>query len=200
MSHSPTRKRWIILAAALAMAALAASAYGGGGQRAAPAERPAETLRYDVAEDATRFSFAPSPVDADGMPAYGNTFVTQGYIYPEGTLDGADGVLEDGRPQFPDKVLGEWTCRGYFVGQGAKTEKGPWVVTTQLFQVGGRFGKTTITTEGYELPEIGVPIARAITGGTGRFAAARGEHTQRLLGFGVGDGVKLRMALRVRKR
>ena len=47
---------------------------------------------------------------------------------------------------------------------------------------------------------MGVPIARAITGGTGRFATARGEQTQRMLGFGTGDGVKLRTKLRVRAK
>ncbi len=201
MSHRQIPKRWIILFAALAVVVAAfAYAVSGPGATASAEKRQAETLRYDVAEDATRFSFAPSPVDSDGMPAYGNTFVTQGYIYPEGTLDDADGVLEDGKPEFGDKVLGEWTCWGHFVGQGAKTTEGPWVVTSQLFQLGGRFGKTTITTQGYESPEVGVPIARAITGGTGRFATARGEQTQRMLGFGTGDGVKLRTKLRVRAK
>jgi len=185
----------LLAALALILATAAASA-----SAAPPGNRPAKTLRFDVAEDVTRFAFAPSPLDGDGAPAYGNAFVTQGYLYPVGTLDGADGVLEGGKPQFPDKVLGEWTCRGFFVGQGAKTTAGPWVVTAQLFQLGRRWGDTTIVTDGYELPEIDVPIARAITGGTGRYAGARGEHTQRLLGFGVGEGVKLRMALDVRRR
>ena len=48
---------------------------------------------FDVAEDITRFVFAAAPVFDDGLPAYGNAFVTQGYIYPAGTLsNGAEGV------------------------------------------------------------------------------------------------------------
>ena len=35
------------------------------------------------------------------MPAYGNPFVTEGYLYPSGTLGGSNGVLPDGRPEFP---------------------------------------------------------------------------------------------------
>ncbi len=191
------------LIAALVLLAGAGSIYttSAGSSAATPAKKQrADVLRFDVAEDATRFSFAPSPVDGDGQPAYGNAFVTQGYLYPRGTLNGADGVLEDGSPQFPGKVRGEWTCWGHFVGNGAKTTNGPWVVTTQLFQFGKRFGETTITTQGYESPEVGAPIARAIAGGTGRFAAARGEQSQRMLGFGTRDGVKLRTTLVVRKR
>ena len=45
------------------------------------------TLAFDVAEDMTRFVFAEQPVHEDGMPAYGNPFITQGYIYPAGTLE-----------------------------------------------------------------------------------------------------------------
>jgi hypothetical protein len=60
---------------------------------------------FDVAEDHTRIFMAAEPVHENGMPAHGNAFVSQGYIYPAGTLaDGAVGVLEDGRPAFPDLV------------------------------------------------------------------------------------------------
>ena len=34
---------------------------------------------FDVAEDLSRFVHDESPVFDDGMPAYGNAFVTQGY-------------------------------------------------------------------------------------------------------------------------
>lgn len=154
-------------------------------------------LRFDVAEDPTRFVFAPTPVHDDGLPAYGNYFVTQGYLYPEGTLDDSDGVLADGSPAFPDKVLGEWTCWGTHVGDGAHTGTGPIVVTTELFQLGDGYEEATIVTEGYELVDVGEQIRRAITGGTGQYSAAAGEQRQRLLGLGATNGVKLRVELRV---
>jgi hypothetical protein len=194
--RGPLRRRWVVALAALASVAAAASAYAATTGPAAPAG--AETLRFDIAEDPTRFVFSPTPVDGEGMPAYGNSFVTQGYIYPEGTLNGSDGVLPDGRPAFPDEVLGEWTCWGTHVGKGARTETGPWVVTQQLFQLGKRVGETTLVTAGYETPES-APIARSISGGTGRFAHASGEQVQRFLGFGATNGVKLRVTLRVRR-
>ena len=52
---------------------------------------------FDVAEDHTRFIFDESgPLHDEGMPAYGNAFVTQGH--PEGVLDGADGRTKAGEP------------------------------------------------------------------------------------------------------
>ena len=103
----------LILATALASVA-ACDAYAG------------EALaRFDVAEDHTRFAFAEKPVHESGMPAHGNPFVTQGYIYPVGTLAGnVTGVLKDGSPAFPEKVLGTWTCDGWFVGEGGDATSG----------------------------------------------------------------------------
>jgi hypothetical protein len=198
MRDQGSRKSWFAAVAALMAVVAAGSVYTASSGRAAEAAPSStEVLRFDIAEDPTRFAFSPSPVDGDGLPAYGNYFITQGYLYPEGTLNGSDGVLADGKPAFPGKVLGEWTCWGSFVGDGAKTKAGPVVVTTQLYQLGKHAGDRTAVTEGYELADIGVPVRRAITGGTGRFRSAGGEQIQRLLGFGATNGVKLRVTLRI---
>ncbi|MGH9937305.1 MAG: hypothetical protein ACREAM_13745 [Blastocatellia bacterium] len=83
------------------------------------------TIRFDVAENGKKFTPDETPVFSDGLPAYGAEFITEGYIYPEGTLNGANGVN---------------------------------------------------------------PV-RAITGGTGAYALARGENRQSFLGFNQSNGV-----------
>lgn len=161
----------------------------------------ARILRFDVAENQTRFSFDETPVFPDGLPAYGNEFVTEGYIYPNGTLNSfTNGVNADGSPEFPDKVMGRWTCRGWHVGDGAHTTTGPVVITHQLYDFDDTPGRVTLTTDGVELADVDVPFKRAIVGGTGRFAQARGEATQTFLGFHQFNGVKLRFELRVATR
>ena len=57
-------------------------------QAAEAASQPANTrhLQFDIAEIGTRFVFDEAPVFDDGFPAYGNAFVTEGYIYEAGTL------------------------------------------------------------------------------------------------------------------
>ncbi|MGH2352886.1 MAG: hypothetical protein ACRDJN_14855, partial [Chloroflexota bacterium] len=156
--------------------------------------------QFEVAEDGLRFLFDETPVHPDGMPAYGNPFVTEGYLYPVGTLNGSNGVLPDGEPEFPAKVIGTWICRGYMIGDGAHTTTGPWVTSTQTYAFGKDYGKVTLITEGLELADKNVPVVRAITGGTGPFRAARGEQTQTLLGFTTQMGVNLRVALVVQPR
>jgi hypothetical protein len=143
------------------------------------------TLEVDIAEDGTRFVIDETPVFDDGFPAYGNPFITQGYIYPAGTLTDSNGVNPDGSPEFPDKVIGEWSCQGYFIADGAHTTKGSWVFTTQLFAFGKNAdtGRNTVVVTGYEGAEVGKVVTGAITGGTGRYATARGEADQELLGI-----------------
>jgi hypothetical protein len=159
------------------------------------------TIRIDVAENGRKFTPDETPVFPDGLPAYGNEFITEGYIYPSGTINGTNGVKENGDPEFPDKVIGRWYCRGWHVGDGAHTATGPAVITHQLYDFVAQPGRITITTDGVELVDANVPFQRAITGGTGPYALARGEATQTLLGFpNVAGGVNLRLELKVMVR
>jgi hypothetical protein len=152
-------------------------------------------LRFDVAEDGTYFAFDPDLTDADGMPGYGTSFVTHGYLYPAGTLSESNGVNADGSPEFPDRVLGEWICRGWFVGEGLLTTTGAVVVTSQLYSFGNTPGEAMLSSDGYELADVGVEVARAITGGTGPFIGAGGEARQVLLGLNATEGVNLQYEL-----
>ena len=155
---------------ALTLLAMAAPAFAGDGLTA-----------FDVAEDQTRFSFAPAPVFEDGMPAHGNPFISQGYIYPAGTLaGGATGVLENGDPAWPDKVLGTWTCDGWFVGDAMHGTTGTILISRQVFEF--EDGSVLIT-QGPEIADQDTPFHRVISGGTGDYAGSSGPIEQTLLGF-----------------
>jgi hypothetical protein len=165
-----------------------------------PVHANTTVLKFDVAEDATRFVFDDAPVLDNGLPAYGNAFVTSGYLYEYGTLNGSNGVQPDGSPQFPDKVVGYWICRGWFIGEGAHTQSGAMVVTTQYFQIGDGPGGETIITDGVEIADLNQIVYRAITGGTGPYSNARGQGSQELLAFNQTEGVNLRVELAVKTR
>jgi hypothetical protein len=168
----------------LALLAVIVAAFVG---YSALAQSETEAMRFEIAEDGTRFVFSQERLFDDGMPQYGTPFVTQGYIYPEGTLNGSNGVLPNGEPEFPELVLGEWTCYGYMIGDGGHSTTGEWVVSTQMY----KFEDGTIVTGGFELVDLETPISRAITGGTGTFVGADGEQTQILHGFTEQMGVNL---------
>ena len=61
----------------------------------------AKVMHFDVAESGSKFSFDEAPLLPSGFPAYGNAFITQGYIYPAGTLGADNGVNPNGSPEFP---------------------------------------------------------------------------------------------------
>ncbi len=163
-----------------------------------------KVVEVDIVENPRKFSFDETPAFEDGSPAYGGEFITQGFIYPKGTLEMGDGVDVDGNPQFPDLVIGTWFCRGWHIGDGAHTQSGPIVITHQIFNFGKKFGAKTIATDGVELADIGEPVKRAITGGTGRYKRVRGEQVQTLEGLnqfeseqGTLIGVRLQVKLKV---
>lgn len=159
---------------------------------------PMQVIEIEVAENGTLFRVDPDlAFEDDGLPARGSTFVAEGYIYPKGTLTGANGVNEDGSPEFPDKVIGTWICYGIHVGDGAHTTTGPWVVSTQIYDFGDEYGAETIVSDGFELVDVGVPVMRAITGGTGSFNNARGEVEQVSHGFNPSEGISSSFTLEV---
>jgi hypothetical protein len=176
------KKFRILLLIALAIVAVATLVgYGVNAQ--------SEPMRFEVAEDGNRFVFGQERLFPDGNPNYGTPFVTQGYLYPEGTLNGSNGVLPDGSPEFPDAVIGTWTCYGYMIGEGAHTTTGEWVISTQVYKFND--SGDIIITNGFELVDLNVSAARAIIGGTGEFSSASGEQMQELLGFTEQMGVNL---------
>lgn len=162
-------------------------------------ETEIELLEVEVAEDVTKVVFDEGPVFEDGYPAHGNPFITQGYIYPKGTLDGTNGVIidEEGHavPEFPDKVIGTWVCYGRAIGDGAHAETGAWAVSTQVFQFNEAYDNALLVTSGYESLELNAPVVRAITGGAGSYLAARGQATQELFGMTADMGVNLRFTI-----
>lgn len=181
-------------AATVGVLGLACIGVIGSGALAVGDDEPTQTdepLVVEVSEDASRFVFDDAPLFDDGLPAYGNSFVTQGYIYEEGTLADGGGVNPDGTPTHPDAVLGTWTCEGFFIGDGARTSSGPWVITTQVFDFGELDGDDTIVSHGIELSDAGVEVGRAIVGGTGDHAGAAGVQNQTLEGFNDAEGVNL---------
>lgn len=169
-------------------------------------------IAFEVVEFGNRFAFDDAPLDAAGFPSYGNAFITQGVIYPAGTItrfeDGTtNGVIvetdADGntisRPEFPEKVLGTWICKGTVFGEnGFNIESGPVVDTTQLYdfnKVSGEFGALSIVSEGLELIDVDRIVKRALTGGTGRYKRIRGEVEQALVGFNSSEGFTLSFQL-----
>jgi hypothetical protein len=183
-------KRAIVALAALAVMVVAGvqPAYA---EHGAQAKNNNKLIELEVAEDGTRFVFSKERLFEDGMPQYGTPFVTQGYLYPKGTLNGTNGALADGSPEFPDKVIGEWTCYGWMIGDGGHTTTGEWVISTQVFKFGEEYDNAILVTDGFELVDFNVPIARALTSGTGVFKNVAGEQSQTLLGFTEQMGVNL---------
>lgn len=165
---------------------------------------------FDIAGDCSRFVYdnpsgghlGPLQIEPDALPTFGATFMQEGVIYEAGTFeqhcpdskdcglvpiadaasDGAPGTpLYE--PEFPEAVIGKWSCWGTFVGDGINTESGAWLVSTQVYDFDPEVpGEVTLVSHGSERVDLNVPFDRAITGGTGPYRFALGQVRQTKIG------------------
>jgi hypothetical protein len=154
-------------------------------------------IRFEVAENGTLFTWSGNPELVDEMPTLATPYVTQGYIYPEGTLTGSNGVLQDGSPEFPDKVIGHWSCFGWWLGDEVHaSSSAPWL-TTHLFNFGPEWGEAMLASEGYSIDDLEVPLNRALTGGTGQYEGVTGVQVETNLGFNPSGGMNFSYEIRI---
>jgi hypothetical protein len=148
----------------------------------------------DVAEDLN--TFVPGPPIVGGVPQRGSFFITEGNIYPGGTIPGDGSTFDPTDPNAP-KPIGRWFCRGTHLVAGDQipgtTE--PWVYTSQLYLLPD--DKKSIDTSGLEQT---APVVRTVTGGTGTFKGVLGVQKQEFLGaFNTTGGANLRVTFDLRK-
>jgi hypothetical protein len=145
----------------------------------------------DVAEDMNLFVEPRVPVGTE--PLRGSFFVTEGKIFPAGTIPAVGGDQFD--PNGITGSLGTWFCKGTFLARGSVFDKTPMaVLSDQLYLLPN--DKQSISTTG---TEGSVPAVRAVIGGTGAYAGYTGEQRQEFLGFNKTGGVNLRVTVTLRK-
>ena len=85
--------------------------------------------------------------------------------------------------------------KAFLIGDGAHTETGPWVVSTQVYDFGEFDGDDIVITHGIETPDVGEEVQRAVIGGTGEHVGAVGTQIQVLEAFNASEGVNLSVTL-----
>jgi hypothetical protein len=191
MSAMSPRQSAAVCALALALALPAA---------VVQATEPRTTFSVDVVADCNRFT-SEGVGHPNASPVFGDFFMQEGLIYEGGTLEancaGGDGcgLNPDGTPEFPDAVIGKWTCYGSFVGNGIATAEGVWLYSTQVYEFDAERiddtvfapGEHALVSHGAERNDLNVPWYRAITGGYGKFKSSVGQVQQTKIGFNATD-------------
>ena len=145
----------------------------------------------DVAEDLAG-KFVPTLVKPEHVqPELGSFFVTEGRVFPAGTIEG-DGADFD---PYRSGHIGVWICRGTHLVSASDIPAAPWWVHTAQVFVLGRQAKEQLATEGIEGAGT---LTRIVTGGTGNYAGFIGEQRTTFLGFNATGGVNLRVTFILR--
>ncbi len=170
----------LVLVTGAALATTPASANGSGNTL---------TFSVDVAEDFADFVF--TPLTPGAPPERGSFFVTEGKLFPAGTIP------DDPSGFDPNQTgsLGAWLCSGTHLVSASEIPAAPvWVVTDQLYQFPGQ--EKQLATTGTETNTLSI---RAVTGGTGALKNWTGEQRQLFLGFNKTGGVSLRVTFHLRR-
>jgi hypothetical protein len=148
------------------------------------------TFTVDVAEDLAG-KFVPTFVKPEhGQPERGSFFITEGRLFPAGTIQGDGSSFHPGQSGH----IGIWVCRGtHLVAANQIPDASLWVSSAQLFVL-GRQGKEQLATEGIEGKGT---VTRIVTGGAGNYAGWTGEQVQTFLGFNSTGGVNLRVTFKL---
>jgi hypothetical protein len=155
-------------------------------------DREPVVFTIDVAEDLAA-KFVPTFVKPEHtQPERGSFFVTEGRVFPGGTIQGDGASFDPNRSGH----IGVWICRGTHLVAASEIPAAPlWVDSAQLFVL-GRQGREQLATEGVE---GGGTVTRIVTGGAGNYAGYLGEQRQTFLGFNPTGGVNLRVTFILRK-
>ena len=88
------------------------------------------------------------------------------------------------------KVIGHWSCYGWWLDASVQ-------LNTHLFTFGPAWGEAKLTSEGYSVGDLNVPVERPLTGGTGPYAGASGVQVETLLGINASNGGNFRYEIRL---
>jgi hypothetical protein len=162
---------------------------------ARPEKQPAPEvieITVDVAEDLAGKFVSTFVKPEHTQPERGSFFVTEGRVFPAGTIQG------DGADFDPNRSghIGVWICRGTHLVAASEIPAASWWVSTAQLFVLGRQGREQLATEGIE---GGGTVTRIVTGGAGNFAGFTGEQRQTFLGFNSTGGVNLRVTFVLRR-
>ena len=156
--------------------------------------RRVEVIEFtvDVAEDLSG-KFVPTFVKPEHtQPERGAFYVTQGRIFPAGTIAG-DGATFD---PYSRGHVGIWIARGtHLVSASEIPEAALWADTSQTFVI-GRQAREQLVTAGLEGKGT---VTRVVSGGTGNYAGWIGEQRQTFLGFNSTGGANMRVTFVLRK-
>lgn len=187
---TPLLSRLAAIAGVAMILGSAARAQEADAERTASRREPI-VFTVDVAEDLAG-KFVPTFVKPEHtQPERGSFFVTEGRIFPAGTIDGDGATFNPNRSGH----IGIWICRGTHLVAANEIPAAPlWVDSAQLYVL-GRQGKEQLATEGVEGRGT---VTRIVTGGAGNFAGWAGEQRQTLLGFNSTGGMNLRVTFILR--
>lgn len=106
------------------------------------------------------------------------SFLVEGHIYRKGTFDCfgyGSGIKSGGTPEFLDRLIGKWTCKGWYINRGPETKTGNYIDSTHTYEIDSQTALSRIlTSNGKEKIDMNEPFSRVLCSGLGSFSRVKG--------------------------
>lgn len=106
------------------------------------------------------------------------SFIVEGHIYKKGTFEYygfESGIKSSGAPEFLDRLMGKWTCKGWYINRGPETKTGYYIDSTHTYELDSRTALSRIlTSNGKEKIEMHESFSRVLCSGMGSYSKVKG--------------------------
>ena len=109
---------------------------------------------------------------------YKKSFIVEGYIFKKGTFECNgynNGITGGGCPEFLERLIGRWICKGWYINKGPETKTGHYVDSTHTYELDTHTALSRIlTSNGKEKIDMNEPFNRVLCSGQGSYSRVKG--------------------------
>lgn len=106
------------------------------------------------------------------------SFIVEGHIFKKGTFEYQgynSGITEEGSPEFLERLIGRWVCKGWYLNKGPETKTGHYIDSTHTYELDNQTALSRIlTSNGKEKIDMNEPFNRVLCSGQGSYSRVKG--------------------------
>jgi hypothetical protein len=106
------------------------------------------------------------------------SFIVEGFIYKKGTFENFGnncGIKPNGSPEYLDRLIGKWMCKGWYINRGLDTKTGNYIDSTHTYELDTKTALSRILmSNGKEKIDMQDPFDRVLCPGLGAYSKVRG--------------------------
>jgi len=135
-------------------------------------------LEFDICCNGHSFRDLNGDANDDGLNYNKKSVMVEGYIYKKGTFEYygyESGVKVDGKPEFLERLIGKWICKGWYINKGKEATTGHYIDSIHTYDLdSGTSLSRVLESSGKEMIDLHTPFNRMLSPGKGAYSRVKG--------------------------